>query len=351
MDQRTDAMLLERLACPAFIVEDGVITQANQKAVALQFEIGNDISKQIQQNASIYQSFASGQLYLTLAVANTELCTCVTRNDTYDLFCIETEYNDEQLRAFALVAQILRDPLSGALNANSALAELKNIQNSEQFNALSKNLHRILRTVCNLSDAASINTPRTAKTQNCVADAVVTRVINNAASALRTSGFQIEYTGPKNSISCAMDSEKIERALLNMISNATKFGDTHDPIQVQLYRANARCNISVTNACANATALLEKGLVSRFEREPGIENRKTGVGLGMTIVRNVAIAHDGTVLVDAPDMQHLRVTMSIPIKRKQNTVLRSPLMFETDYAGGYDRTLLELSDVLDPAEY
>lgn len=344
--------ILERLECPAFIVENGIITHTNHKASAFAFLVGQNISDRIIIGASTYESFPSGQLYLTLSADEIPICACVTRNNTYDLFCIESEYDDLQLRTFALVSQILREPLSGAMNAVDALnATSASNEDNAQLRILNKNLHRILRAVCNLSDASVPDAAYAQKTQNCIINSVISRIAHNAADALKTTGIKVEYISSPDAIHCAIDVEKIERALLNMISNAAKFSDPGESIKVQAYRANARYNISVTSLCQNAKGVIEQSFFSRFGRNPGIENPSTGIGLGMTLIRNAAIAHEGTVLVDTPDEQHLRVTMSLSIKQNRTNTLRSPIVFETDYSGGYDHILLELSDILDPNHY
>ena len=69
------------------------------------------------------------------------------------------------------------------------------------------------------------------------------------------------------------------------------------------------------------------------------------MGLGMVLIRAVAAAHGGTVLVDQPEESGTRVTLTIAIRQGGDAMLRSNIL-RVDYAGEHDHTMLELSDVL-----
>jgi hypothetical protein len=70
----------------------------------------------------------------------------------------------------------------------------------------------------------------------------------------------------------------------------------------------------------------------------------------MTLVCSAASVHGGTVLIDHPAPNQIRITVTIPIQTDSSNLIRSPLFNLGDYAGGYDKGLLELSELL-PAEF
>ena len=69
----------------------------------------------------------------------------------------------------------------------------------------------------------------------------------------------------------------------------------------------------------------------------------------MTLVSSVACAHGGTVLLDHPEENQTRITMTIAITKDASGVVRSPVFRIGDYTGEQDNGLLELSEIL-PAD-
>jgi hypothetical protein len=81
-----------------------------------------------------------------------------------------------------------------------------------------------------------------------------------------------------------------------------------------------------------------------------LEDARSGLGLGLALVRCAARVHQGTVLIDHPGNIGTRVTISFPISTSSIAMVRSNIT-RTDYAGGWDHGLLELSDVMPPELY
>ena len=84
---------------------------------------------------------------------------------------------------------------------------------------------------------------------------------------------------------------------------------------------------------------------TRYKRSSAIEDHRFGIGLGMSLVRSVAAIHGGTVLIDYPEKNSIRFTMSLECKHSTSTQLNSKI-FRIDYTGERDHALIELSDSL-----
>lgn len=88
----------------------------------------------------------------------------------------------------------------------------------------------------------------------------------------------------------------LERAIGNLLENAAKFdGDGHDPIEVRIHRGTT----TVTDHGPGIEAADTARVFDRFYRSDTARGLP-GSGLGLSIVRDVAEGHGGTVAVATP---------------------------------------------------
>lgn len=339
----------EQLICPAFYVENGVITHANSLAKARQINEGAKVADFIVCGNEEYAEFSSGRLALTLNICDNLCSAYVYREGKTDIFCLESPFAQPELRAFSLAAQHLREPLSNAiLNMNTLIPNaelLSNPTTKEQLSSVSRNLQQMLRILCNMSDSADYGSSSNLETRNAVS--VFAEILEKCSCMLERAGVKVEIHLPKEDVFTLLDEKMLNRGILNLLSNAVKFGSDTKKLDIALVHKNNRLYFSVTqeNATDNAYPLS----VSRYLREPSIEDGRNGIGLGLYLVYKVASAHNGAVLMEKLPNKQLRTTMTIAVRKSDTQVLHSPVRLPYDYAGERDHCLLELSDIL-PAE-
>jgi len=336
---------LNALNFPAFTVKNAKIVQANLPALQHNIEVGTPITAYIHTGMQEYEELSSGKLCLGLRINNIPCNACVTCVDDRHLFCLETEFAEPEFRAFSLAAQHLREPLSGAMyGAELLLSELdENTAAKEKLARLNKHLYRLLRTVTNMSDAALYRTQQLQRQELVDITAIAREVFEKAANLAQKAERVLEYKLPKNSIFSLADRQKLERGILNMISNALKYSPADSAVLAELKCSNNRLYFTVENAIKQS---ISDNPFSRYLREPGIECCENGIGLGMTIVQSVATTHNGTVLLEQTKKNTVRITLAITVQTSNSLMFRSPVLYPTDYAGGLDTALLELCDIL-----
>ena len=200
----------------------------------------------------------------------------------------------------------------------------------------------MLRIVSNMSDAALYANRDQKLSYHVEVRSFLQEILKKSANLAEQAGITLTYELPCEPILTLANEEKLERAIYNLLSNAMKFAPKGSPVQVRLIRKGKRLHITVTNQRSDSS--LPANPFTRYLRQPGLEDPRSGVGLGMVLVRSVAAMHGGTVLVDQRE-DITRVTLSLQIRQCQNTLVRSPA-FQIDYAGERDHGLIELSDVL-----
>ncbi|MBO5868762.1 MAG: HAMP domain-containing histidine kinase, partial [Oscillospiraceae bacterium] len=300
MKQNTESILLqEHLIGPAFLVVDGVITQVNTAATQLGITPGTVVEHLIAVGAEAYQEYRSGKLYLQLNIAGIPTGAYVTKADTGHLFCLNSAYQSSELRVLALAAQQLRTPLSTALlntdQLQNSIALTEDIQAKAQLSQLNRSLYQLLRAVGNMADASGACL-QTQPQELRNATAVFDELMEKAAGSLALAKREFVFKGLKKPVECYLNTELLERAVLNLISNAAKFSHNDSVIQASLRLKNDHLVFTVENSDIIGTSPLVQNAFQHFLRDPGVSGNQYGIGLGMSIVLGAASAHGGTVL-------------------------------------------------------
>ncbi len=353
MEQMNNALgMLDLLALPGFCVKDNKIVKINSLAASHQIPLEADITQLLLTGAEEYGEFRDGCLYLTLKLAGQPWGASVTRIGEYHVFLLEAEHEPTELQALALAARELREPLSGIMTTADRLFPVA-VQNDpslrEQVSLLNRGLFRMLRIIGNMSDAGRVSSPALHQETLDIA-AFLKEVFEKAQDLVHHTQIQLTFEGPQEPIYCLVDSEQLERAVLNILSNAIKFTPADGLIEAKLVRVNKKLYLSVRDNGSGIPENLRGNVYTRYLRQPALEDGRFGIGLGMAIIRSAASQHGGTVLIDHPDNRGTRVTMTMAITQSKDTLVRSP-MLHVDYAGGRERGLIELSDCLPNGVY
>lgn len=340
---QTLAGMLELIPYPGFCVQNNRIEAVNRAGQALLFTPGMALEPLLYTGTEEYAAFSGGCLYLQLTHLGTTFGASVSRMGQQDLFVLDQQRESEALQAFALAAMELRQPLLSALISADKLSQT--IDGSrEPLARLNRGLHQLHRIINNMSDAGRCAVLSHQQTVNlrCCFDEIFEKLCSHTAQA----GISLVYTGLQEDLYCLADRELLERAVLNLTSNALKFTPTGGTIHASLVRLGNRVQLCMQDSGSGIPETLLSSVYTRYLRAPGIEDSRQGLGLGLVIVRSAAAAHGGTVLIDQPEATGVRITMTMAIRHGSSTV-RTPI----DLPGGQDPALLELSDCLPVSFY
>lgn len=339
------AAMLHLLPQPAFLAENGIISHRNPAAAGYFLQMGQPVAPMILHGSEEYADFTDGCLYLTLTLEGQSVGASVSRLENAHLFVLEQPSEVPQLQALALAAMELREPLSGILTlADQMLPGLDKENEALQLQAaqMNRRLYQMLRIVGNMSDAAQYAKNEQKLTYHVEICGFLQEILEKSKALAEQAGISLAYELPTAPIFTLASEEKLERAVYNLLSNAMKFAPQGSTVQAKLSSKGKRLYFSVTNLQDGGE--LPGNLFARYLRQPGLEDPRNGVGLGMVLVRSVAALHGGAVLVDQAD-GCIRITLSMQIRQSKDTGVRSPIL-HIDYAGERDHGLIELSDVL-----
>ncbi len=204
-------------------------------------------------------------------------------------------------RIFANINHDLRSPLSLVLLsvAEARSAGALGPSGARTLDAIEHGARRVLRMVDELLILAE-GREREIRlwTALCDLGPMVEAVAEAWKPAARVAGLTMDYEVERGVVVRA-DPNAIERVLANLVSNAIKFTPKGGAVHVSVAARGGHAVIEVRdNGPGIATALRER-LFGRFER--GVHAKRSAVsgsGLGLSLVKELAEAHGGTVGID-----------------------------------------------------
>lgn len=209
---------------------------------------------------------------------------------------------------------------------------------------LCQSYYRILRLANNLADASE---PERAPGEGMSVDDIVgvcRSVVDRAQALAELLEIRLDFRSSKDSHIILMDSERLERLLLNLLSNAFKFigtGEKKVALEVRVEPDYVYLTLSDTGVGIPADKL---DTVFDRCRQPGrLDPPPHGLRLGLPICQRIAREHGGSLALVSEEGKGTAVTVSLP-NRKGPVRLKAPLMM--DLGGGFNKTLVELSDAL-----
>ncbi len=333
--------MLELVERPAFCVSDETVVQVNRSARQKLVAVGTRIYDLLSEDEAVYRQFQGEAMTLNVEISGIRYTAQVTKIGNAHIFVLEND--DPQLRAIALASQHLRAPLNSLIS----VTELISCDDNQYKHQLHRSLNRLHRIVCNMSDSYRYQHSSTANMEVIDIPAVFTEAMEAVRAHLENCDIHLQYTEPNLSVYGLADREMLERAIYNMVSNAVKFMVPGGVLTAKLTQTQTQLSFAL-QAPADADEYAD--IFHSYQREPCIEDSRRGLGLGMPLIRAVASAHGGTVLVDHPEDNTVRITMTIRITEPSEPVVRNSIRLPvSNYAGGRDRGLLELSEIL-PAD-
>jgi len=192
----------------------------------------------------------------------------------------------------------------------------------EYFRIIREESERLTALINNILDFSRIEAGRKEyefKETN-LAD-LVRSTLDSYRFQIEQNGFSFEENISSDVPPVNVDREAIARSLLNLVNNALKYSKDQKYIGVSLYRANSHVNLEVQDHGIGIQANEQEKIFEKFYRcgDPLVHNIK-GSGLGLSLVRHIARAHGGDVLVESTPEKGSKFTIALPLDPALRTV-------------------------------
>lgn len=128
---------------------------------------------------------------------------------------------------------------------------------------------------------------------------VVWAAVEVCAAEARQKDMTLTVRCPEG-LQAPLNAGQVQRALVNLVDNAVKYGPAHSEIVVEASRQEGRLRLDVRDQGPGIAPEHQQRIFERFYRVDKSRSRKLGgTGLGLSIVKHVAQAHGGEVSVES----------------------------------------------------
>ncbi|SET46031.1 GAF domain-containing protein [Stigmatella erecta] len=147
------------------------------------------------------------------------------------------------------------------------------------------------------------------------------RLVEETAAAATTPRTEVQHRGPPELVAMA-DPDRLRQLLSNLVANALKHSPAGIPVVVEAARQTRTDGLwavlTVSDQGPGIAPHLLPRLFERFSRGP----HSSGLGLGLYLARQIAVAHGGTLEVHSAPGKGARFEFAFPLDRD---MLPSPL--------------------------
>ena len=239
----------------------------------------------------------------------------------------EIEERDIRKEQFvAMLAHELRNPL-GAISSAVGVMELVGGDPGERAREIIKRqLFNLSQLVEDLVDTTRITTGKISLSRSAINLAEsVTRCLKTLEIAGRTSGYDLRMDAEETWVFA--DSARIDQVLSNLLGNALKYTPSGGRIAIRVGTEGDRgvCEITDTGRGMSAEAL-QRAFELFYQEERSHDRGRGGLGIGLTLVRQLVELHGGTVEASSEgEGRGSRFTMRLPLgSRDDARVSASP---------------------------
>ncbi len=141
---------------------------------------------------------------------------------------------------------------------------------------------------------------------------MLSAVLSLSREWIAKKNLTLEFDCPLDIGAISADERRLKQALFNIMSNAVKFTPENGTITVSAARADNQVSISFTDTGIGISDEDRSRVFVRFERGSNPEARRSGAGLGLSLVKSFIELHGGEVELESQPGVGTKVICTLP---------------------------------------
>lgn len=143
--------------------------------------------------------------------------------------------------------------------------------------------------------------------------AILKRVVNQMKSVIDDKKISISWDCPDEVFMAKVDEKMLTRVVINLLSNALKFTPENKKISINVEKINSFTEVMVTIS-DEGVGICEEELEIIFEEyRMGSNVESDGLGLGLSICKNIINAHNGKVWAENNENGGASIKFIVPL--------------------------------------
>ncbi|MGV8983820.1 sensor histidine kinase [Clostridium sp.] len=263
------------------------------------------------------------------------------------------EYDKLKTDFFANISHEFKTPLNilmGAMqllelySTNGTIVD-SNLKLHKYLEIMKQNALRLLRLINNIIDLTKIDSSYFyVELHNYDIVELTEGIIQSINLYAKVKSVNIIFEKKIKEQVMAVDADKIERILLNLLSNALKFTDENGNIEVEVGTRDKSVYISVKD---DGIGIQEDKLEVIFHRfrqvDKSFTRNREGSGIGLSLVKSLVEMHKGTIVVKSEYGKGSEFIVELPIE-KINEEAQTKMYSEYEDSR-LERVKIEFSDI------
>ena len=212
-----------------------------------------------------------------------------------------------------MVAHDLRNPIA-AIETLAMLMEMETVDRDTHDNLemIKVSCVKARGIIADLLDAANNENINIIETQRTELNQFLKRIINEW-QVQKSAKNSIVLISSKNSVFVNINTEKFQRVMDNLVTNALKFSKENDKVEIHLSVKNDTAIVQVRDYGLGIPADMLPHIFERFSkaRRPGLRGEQS-TGLGLSIARQIIENHNGTIEAASEEKKGSIFTIELP---------------------------------------
>lgn len=268
------------------------------------------------------------------------------------------EYDKLRNEFFANISHELRTPINVILGSLQLIVRYQNefIANPPKLDrvigTMKQNCSRLLRLINNLIDITKIDAGffKLNLKNTDIIKIIEDITLSVANNYMKGEAIEIIFDTDTEYKIMAFDPDKLERIMLNLLSNALKFTDKGGRIKVNVYDRNDYITISVKDTGIGIPEDQIDIIFDRFRQaDKSLTRNYEGSGIGLSLVKSFVEMHGGSIRVKSKYGEGSEFIIDMPAKQMSHlNDMKDAILAEQDNKNldrYVERINIEFSDI------